>query len=89
MLDACGLNWDSENLEFYKKEKVVRTASLWQVRQPIYQSSKKRWKNYASHIAPLANALSDYLQDNRQELADHAIDLTAPSGTGWWKKLRN
>lgn len=89
MLNACGLDWDSENLEFYNKEKVVRTASVWQVRQPIYQSSKMRWKNYASHIAQLADALSDYLQDDREELANHAIDLAAPSGMGWWKKLRN
>jgi len=89
MLEACGLDWDSENLEFYKQEKVVRTASLWQVRQPIYQSSKMRWKNYASHMSPLADALSDYLQEERQELADHAIDLAAPSGSSWWNKLRN
>lgn len=89
MLEACGLNWDSENLEFYKKEKVVKTASLWQVRQPIYQSSKMRWKNYAPHVSRLADSLSDYLQDDREELANHAIDLATPSGFGWWNKLRN
>ena len=89
MLEACGLDWDRENLEFYKKDKVVRTASLWQVRQPIYQSSKKRWKNYAAHIGQLADALSDYLQDDREELANHAIDLAAPSRMSWWNKLRN
>lgn len=89
MLEACGLDWDREYLEFYKKDKVVRTASLWQVRQPIYQSSKKRWKNYASHIGRLADSLSIYLQDDREELANHAIDLAAPSGMSWWNKLRN
>jgi len=89
MLEACGLDWDSENLEFYKKDKVVRTASLWQVRQPIYKSSKKRWKNYASHVGPLADALSDYLQDDRDELVNHSVDLAAPSGFAWLKKLRH
>ena len=87
MLEACGLEWDSDSLEFYKKETVVKTASLWQARQPIYQSSKMRWKNYASHIANLADALSDYLQDDRQDLANHGIDLAAPTGIGWLKKM--
>jgi hypothetical protein len=89
MLEACGLDWNSENLDFYKKEKVVKTASLWQVRQPIYQSSKMRWKNYASNAAQFASALSDYLQDDREALDDHAISLAAPSGSSWWNKLRN
>lgn len=31
----------------------VRTASIWQSRQPIYNTSVGRWKNYERHIKPL------------------------------------
>jgi len=37
--------------------KAVRTASAWQVRQPVYRSSVHRWRNYRDHIAPFVEAL--------------------------------
>ena len=37
----CGLEWDDACLAFHKTERQVRTASVNQVRQPIYQSSVK------------------------------------------------
>lgn len=87
MLESCGLEWRGDGLDHYKNEKIVKTASLWQVRQPIYQSSRMRWKNYAPQVAELAVQLSDYLQDDRDELAAHEIDLAAPSRIGRLKKL--
>jgi tetratricopeptide (TPR) repeat protein len=87
MLESCGLTWSGDGLEHYKKEKVVKTASLWQVRQPVYQSSRMRWKNYAPFLGDLANELSDFLQDDREELARHGIDIPAPSSLGRLKKL--
>jgi hypothetical protein len=33
------------------------TASVWQVRQPVYKRSAGRWKNYEQHLAPLRDAL--------------------------------
>jgi len=87
LLESCGLTWEEGNLEFHKEEGVVKTASLWQVRQPIYKSSNKRWVNYASHLGGLANSLSDFLQDDRQELETHGITIGAPSGIGRLKKL--
>ena len=36
----------------------VRTASYWQVRQPIYQTSVEKWRQYEAHIQPLIEALS-------------------------------
>ena len=53
----CGLDWNDRCLEFYKTERAVRTASLVQVRQPIYQSSISRWQPYAQLITPLLQAL--------------------------------
>lgn len=87
MLEGCGLAWSGDGLEHYKKEKVVKTASLWQVRQPVYQSSRMRWKNYAPYLGELANDLSEFLQDDLEELAQHGIEIRSASGLGRLKKL--
>ena len=46
LIAACGLEWEPACLEFHRTERPVRTASVTQVRQPIYQRSVARWKNY-------------------------------------------
>ncbi|MCA8946361.1 MAG: tetratricopeptide repeat protein [Planctomycetes bacterium] len=46
VLDFCGLEWDPACLEFHKTERTVRTASLAQVRQPLYKKAVERWRNY-------------------------------------------
>ena len=51
------LEWDDACLDFHNSDRSVRTASLWQVRQPIYKSSKQRWKRYEGHLGPLKQAL--------------------------------
>ena len=87
MLEHCGLEWRGDGLATYKKERVVKTASLWQVRQPVYQSSRLRWKNYADHLSVLAAQLSDFLQDDRESLAQYDIDVSQPSGFGRLKRI--
>lgn len=87
LLEACGLSWDTSLLEFYREEGVVKTASLWQVRQPIYRSSRKRWKNYAPHLGELARNLAEFLQDDREELAGFGIDIPKLSRRGWARRL--
>jgi tetratricopeptide (TPR) repeat protein len=46
MLDWVGVEWNEKCLEFHKTERNVRTASLAQVRQPLYKKAVARWKNY-------------------------------------------
>jgi tetratricopeptide (TPR) repeat protein len=46
LLTACGQAWDPSCLEFYRTHRRVRTASVTQVRKPIYKRSVARWKNY-------------------------------------------
>lgn len=53
MLEFIGLDWDERCLDFYKTERVVSTASTWQVRQRMYGRSVERWRNYEKHIGPL------------------------------------
>jgi tetratricopeptide (TPR) repeat protein len=59
LIDFLGLPWDDACLRFHETERSVTTPSRWQVRQPIYQSSVKRWKKYESKIGPLIEALGD------------------------------
>lgn len=42
----AGLPWDDRCLNFHETARPVRTASLAQVRQPIYTRSKGRYVNY-------------------------------------------
>ncbi|HEV2110454.1 MAG TPA: sulfotransferase [Gammaproteobacteria bacterium] len=58
LVDYCGLPWDEACLSFHTAARPVRTASLAQVRQPIYSSSVGRWKKYESELAPLKEALA-------------------------------
>jgi hypothetical protein len=53
----CGLEWDAACLEFHKTKRPVWTASVIQVRQPIYRSSIGRWKAYEDMLRPLSEAL--------------------------------
>ncbi|TPK92078.1 tetratricopeptide repeat protein [Mesorhizobium sp. B2-4-12] len=59
LIDYLGLPWDNACLRFFDRDSSVNTYSRWQVRQPIYKSSVKRWKNYESEIQPLIDALGD------------------------------
>ncbi|MBZ9990276.1 sulfotransferase [Mesorhizobium sp. BH1-1-5] len=59
LIEYIGLPWDDACLRFFDKEGSVTTASRWQVRQPIYKTSVKRWKNYENEIQPLIEALGD------------------------------
>ena len=43
--------------EFYKTDRVVKTLSSTQVRQPIFQNGIERWKPYEKQLEPLVDAL--------------------------------
>lgn len=53
MLEFIGLPWDPRCLEFHRTDRVVITASKWQVRQKISSGSVGRWRHYERHVAPL------------------------------------
>ena len=53
LLSVCGLEWHPACLEFHRTRRPIRTASLTQVRQPIYQRSVGRWKSYEHELADL------------------------------------
>ena len=49
----CGLEWEPACLTFHEGKRPVRTASVAQVRQPLYTRSVARWRNYEKALAPL------------------------------------
>ena len=59
MIAHCGLVWDDACLEFYKGERRVRTASVQQVRQPLYATSKEKWRRYEAELSPLIKTIGD------------------------------
>lgn len=60
LVDYCGLQWHDACLTPHKTERHVKTASVTQVRQPVYTSSVERWRRYERHLQPLLDALGPY-----------------------------
>lgn len=53
----CGLEWEPACLAFHESKRPVRTASVTQVRQPVYTRSVARWKNYETALGQLFTQL--------------------------------
>jgi tetratricopeptide (TPR) repeat protein len=49
----CGLEWEPACLNFHEGKRPVRTASVAQVRQPIYNRSVARWRHYEPALGAL------------------------------------
>ena len=60
LIEYCGLEWNDACLESHKTERSIKTASITQVRQPVYTSSVDRWRSYEKHLQPLLSALGEY-----------------------------
>ena len=58
-----GLEWSEECLSFHKSNTVVRTASMAQVREPVYKSSIGKWQAYGKQLAPVTSALADLIEN--------------------------
>jgi tetratricopeptide (TPR) repeat protein len=54
LLDFCGLPFDDACLAPERNTRILRTASVWQARQPIYTRSVGRWRNYAPWLQDFA-----------------------------------
>jgi tetratricopeptide (TPR) repeat protein len=53
LIEFCGLDWDPACLRPQENRRSVDTASLWQVRQPIYRTSLERWRRYEPWLGSL------------------------------------
>ena len=59
IIDFCGLDWNNACIDYHKLNRPVNTASMTQVRQPIYKSSVERWRPYEKFLGPLLDVLGE------------------------------
>ena len=50
LFSFCELEWSEKIFDFYKTGKTIRTASVNQVKMPIYKSSLNSSNNYIDHL---------------------------------------
>ena len=55
-----GLPWDERCLGFHNNRRIVKTASVAQVRRPIYKTSVARWKAYEAHLGELFDVVDRF-----------------------------
>lgn len=60
LVEFCGLVWNEACLTPHKTERTVKTASVTQVREPVYTSSVERWHHYEKFLQPLLKTLGEY-----------------------------
>jgi len=58
LLAACDLEWQDSCLNFDKSDGIVKTASAYQARQPMYTSSVNLWEKYEEYLHPLLDELN-------------------------------
>lgn len=58
LIDFIGLDWNDACLEFYNSSRPVKTASVAQVRKPIYKTAVERWRKYGDGLKPLIDTLN-------------------------------
>ena len=59
MVAHVGLPWDDACLRPHEVARTVRTASTWQVRQPVYRRSAGRAQAYERFLDPLRKGLGE------------------------------
>lgn len=69
------LDWDANCLRFYETERPVKTASLVQVRQPLYSTSVGRWRKYEEFLKPLQQELAPIITAYEESLDPAAREL--------------
>lgn len=69
LIDHLGLEWNDNCLNFYNTDRPVKTASVTQVRKPIYTTSTNRWRKYEKYLGPLLEELGDIVPEYEAEIA--------------------
>jgi tetratricopeptide (TPR) repeat protein len=59
LIAACGLEWSEACLAPHRNMRRVNTASVSQVRQPIYRTSLERWRRYERWLGELRELFAE------------------------------
>ena len=59
LVGFCGLDWDDTCLPPERNDRLIKTASVWQARQPVYSSSVERWRRYEPWLGELRQLLPE------------------------------
>lgn len=59
LLGFLALDWEDGLLDFHRTRSAVKTASVWQVRQPLHSRSSGRWRNYRKQLEPVIGLLGN------------------------------
>ena len=68
--EHLGIEWHPSCLEFHTKKRAVRTASVAQVRKPMYKDSINRWRKYEPYLQPLLDEIGDLIEAYEAELEE-------------------
>ncbi len=79
MLDYIGIEFEDAMYEFNKLERPVKTASVWQVRQPIYKTAVQKWRRYEKNLAPL-------IKGTNAKIECEPIEMITLPEAGWLTK---
>ncbi len=60
LINYCNLQWSNKFLKFHDHITASSTASVAQIRLPIYQSSVNKWRNYRTELSPAIEILTKY-----------------------------
>ncbi len=66
VIDFLELEWDPRCLKFHEFDRPVKTASVSQVRKPIYKTSVERGRRYGDKLNPLIEALGLKVEDGSE-----------------------
>lgn len=64
IINATGLEWDEDVLQFHKKKHAVNTLSTTQVRKGVYTHSLQAWRRYEEPLQPLVKLIGDRVDWN-------------------------
>ncbi len=65
IIEFAGLDWDDACLHHEENKREIRTASLWQARQPVYKTSVERWRRYEPWLGAFCKLLKENPADGK------------------------
>lgn len=63
VLEFLDLPWDSACLDFRRTDALVKTASVWQVREELHARSSGRWRNYEAFLGEVVSRFPESVTD--------------------------